>query len=68
MTGGGPDARTLAGKVANAWIQFARTGDPNHKGIPNWAKFTPKTVPTMIFDNKLEVQLNPDALEQESIA
>jgi para-nitrobenzyl esterase len=68
MTGGGSDAHALAGKVADAWIQFARTGDPNHKGIPDWPKFTPKTVPTMIFDNKVQVEFNPDALELESIA
>lgn len=68
MTGGGPDARALAGKVADAWIQFARTGDPNHKGIPYWPKFIPKTVPTMTFDNTVKVELHPDALELESIA
>jgi para-nitrobenzyl esterase len=67
MTGGGSDARALAGKVADAWTQFARTGDPSHKGIPNWPKFTTKTVPTMMFDNKVQVELNPDALEIESI-
>ena len=68
MTGGGPDARALAGKIADAWLQFARTGDPNHRGIPYWPKFTPKTVPTMMLDNMVKVELNPDALELESIA
>jgi hypothetical protein len=28
----------------------------------------PKIVPTMRFDNKVQVELNPDALELESIA
>ncbi len=68
MTGGGLDARALAGKVADAWINFARTGDPNHKDIPFWPKFSPGTVPTMMFDNEVKVELNPDALELESIA
>jgi para-nitrobenzyl esterase len=68
MTGGGPDARALAGKVADAWIQFARTGNPNHRGIPYWPKFTPKTVPTMMLDNVVKLGLNPDALEIESIS
>jgi len=68
MTGGGPDARALAGKVADAWIQFARTGDPNHRGIPYWPKFESKTMPTMMLDDVVKVELNPDALELESIA
>jgi para-nitrobenzyl esterase len=68
MTGGGPDARALSAKIADAWIQFARTGDPNHPGIPNWPKFSPKTAPTMMLDNNMHVALNPDGLELKSIA
>jgi para-nitrobenzyl esterase len=68
MTGGGPDARALAGKVSDAWIHFARTGDPSHPGIPKWTPFSPETVPTMIFDNRTELVNNPDGGEQKSIA
>ena len=68
MTGGGPDARALAAKVSEAWIHFARTGNPNHPGIPHWAEFAPDTIPTIIFDNKTEVVNNPDGGEQASIA
>ena len=68
MTGGGADARALAEKVSEAWIQFARTGDPSHPGIPKWTAFSPQTVPTMIFDNNTELVNNPDGGEQKSIA
>jgi len=68
MTGGGEDARALAAKVSDAWIQFARTGDPSHPGIPKWTAFSPDEVPTMIFDNKTELVKNPDGGEQKSIA
>ncbi|HLJ50561.1 MAG TPA: carboxylesterase family protein [Bryobacteraceae bacterium] len=64
MTGGGPDARLLGAKVSEAWIQFARTGDPNHKGLPKWSAFTAERVPTMIFDNKCEMKENPDKEER----
>jgi para-nitrobenzyl esterase len=68
MTGGGPDARALAAKVSEAWIHFARTGNPNHPGIPHWSEFAPDSVPTMIFDNKCDAVNNPDGGEQASIA
>ena len=37
MTGGGKDAYALADKMSQSWINFARTGDPNHKGLTNLA-------------------------------
>jgi para-nitrobenzyl esterase len=68
MTGGGPDARALAAKVSESWIHFARTGNPNHPGIPHWAEFSPDSVPTIVFDNDTEVVNSPDGGEQASIA
>ncbi len=68
MTGGGADARELSAKMADAWIQFARTGNPNHSGLPRWLPFARESVPTMMFDDSPHVVLNPDAGEQASIA
>jgi para-nitrobenzyl esterase len=68
MTGGGLNARTLSARMADAWIQFARTGDPNHAAISNWSPFYPGTASTMIFDNDTRQVHNPDSEEQESIS
>ncbi len=67
MTGGGADARALAAKMSDAWLQFARSGDPNHPHLPHWPAFKPETGATMIFDNVSKVALNPDRHEQASI-
>jgi len=68
MTGGGSDARALAAKMTDAWIHFARTGDPNHPNLPHWPVFSVESVPTMMFDNVPTVLMNPDAAERHSIA
>jgi para-nitrobenzyl esterase len=68
MTGGGAEPRALAGKMCDAWIQFARTGNPNHAQLPRWPAFSVQTIPTMIFDNPPRVEMNPDGAEQKSVA
>jgi para-nitrobenzyl esterase len=60
MTGGGEAAHLLADKMSTAWIQFARSGNPNHKGLPLWPAYTVKNGATMLFDNKCEVSNHPD--------
>jgi para-nitrobenzyl esterase len=51
MTGNGPAAAALAAKMSEAWIHFARSGDPNHPGLPRWKHFDPVTSGTMVFDD-----------------
>ncbi len=60
MTGGGPGPKALAGKIADAWINFARSGDPNHAGLPKWAPFSAAARPTMIFDTTPVAKNDPD--------
>jgi len=55
-TGGGPAPRALAAKVSDAWIHFARTGDPNHSGLPPWPKYSAESRPAMVFNTRCKVQ------------
>ncbi len=59
-TGGGPEPRALAAKVSDAWINFARKGDPNHPGLPNWPRFDAQKGPVMILDKICEVKEDPE--------
>ncbi len=61
MTGATPDAFALAEDVSQAWINFARSGDPNHKGLPTWPKYSEENGATMIFDNESKIVNNHDA-------
>lgn len=47
--------------VSGAWVNFARSGNPNHKGMSDWPSFQPQTAPTMIFDRETRLGLGHDA-------
>lgn len=59
-TGGGKAAYDLAEKISRAWINFARSGNPNYAGLPAWPTFTQQRGATMIFDNHCEVLVDHD--------
>jgi para-nitrobenzyl esterase len=50
MTKGGPEVKELSGKISDAWIHFARSGNPNHKGLPKWSEYNLSDRATMVFD------------------
>jgi len=60
LTGNTPQSHELSSRVAGAWAAFAKTGDPNHGGIPKWEAFNEK-IPTMIFDVECSLKQDPDA-------
>jgi para-nitrobenzyl esterase len=64
MTGTGPERQALADKVSGAWVAFARTGDPNHKGLPAWARFDTTKRATMVLGNECKLVNDPHGEEQ----
>jgi len=59
MTGDRPDKYELAAAVSEAWIAFARSGDPSHPGIPKWSPFTADNRATMLLDVPCRAEVDP---------
>jgi para-nitrobenzyl esterase len=68
MTGSGADRYALQDKMSGAWASFARSGNPNHKGLPNWPAFKADQRATMIFDNQCKVVNDPHGEERLALA
>ncbi len=58
-TGNTPEARALAKKMATAWANFARTGNPSQPGL-TWEPSDPETNKTMVWENECRMVNDPD--------
>ena len=67
----GPDTeqtRAMVDNMANAWIAFARTGNPNNPSIPEWKPYDLAQRPTMMFDVPSHLDNDPHKAEREFMA
>ncbi len=64
FTGTSPDRQVIADAMHRAWIAFARSGDPNHSGLPTWPRYDTETRATMRFDTTIEVVNDPLGVER----
>jgi para-nitrobenzyl esterase len=56
-----PEALALAKQISGAWVSFARTGNPNHGGLPEWPAYSKERGATMVFDVPCSVRNAPEA-------
>ena len=63
FTGENPP-EALADKMQDAWVAFAKTGDPSHEGIPSWPKYDDHTRKTMIIHEDWHVEEDPGKEER----
>ncbi len=61
-------AQPLAEVMAEMLIAYARTGNPNHAGMPDWGSYGIPERRTMIFDEVSRVERDPRGAEREFAA
>jgi len=61
LVGPGPEPETLEKQMSDAWLAFARSGNPNAASIPEWPPYTAERRATMLFDVKSRVVDDPNA-------
>ena len=68
LVGDGPDRSALADKMSSAWVAFARSGNPNHRGLAKWDPFTSDRRATMIFNTECRAVNDPYREERLAVA
>jgi para-nitrobenzyl esterase len=51
-SGAGASARDLSDRLMDAWLAFARDGDPSHPGLDEWPTYTSERRSTMLLGEK----------------
>ncbi|MEO8115360.1 MAG: carboxylesterase family protein, partial [Phenylobacterium sp.] len=64
----GPGAQPMADQMSQAFIAFARTGDPNCPAIPRWAPYRLPRRQTMVFNIPSRLADDPRGAERRLFA
>ena len=64
FTGGGEGPQRLSGRMMDAWVAFARTGDPSTEALGEWPAFAPATPARMRLAARSGMQPCPAAARE----
>jgi len=66
FTGAGDDADALAAAMMDAWLTFARTGNPSTADLA-WPEYDPETRPTMVLGTPARVEMAARDAERAAV-
>jgi para-nitrobenzyl esterase len=66
--GAGERSRRMAARMGDAFIAFARTGDPNTRGLPSWKRYELPLRQTMLLDDEPRLADDPRGAERRLFA
>lgn len=66
--GDGERSRRMAARMSDAFIAFARTGDPNTRGLPAWERYELPRRQTMLLDDEPRLADDPRGAERRLFA
>ena len=66
--GGGEAAKAVSAARMDAFIAFARSGNPNHSGLAAWTPYTLPNRETMVFDVTSRLVNDPRGEERKLFA
>jgi para-nitrobenzyl esterase len=68
LSGNGDAAQAMANQMCEAFMAFARTGDPNCSAIPKWTPYMLANRETMLFDLPSHMANDPRSEERKLFA
>lgn len=64
LVGEGPGVVALSERVMDAWLAFARTGNPGHEDLPAWDRYEPSRRATMLLGPECRLVDAPNEAER----
>jgi para-nitrobenzyl esterase len=68
LTGDGEEVRRVSATMQGAFLEFARTGNPNYPGVPRWEPYTLPRRATRVLNVETRLVDDPRGAERQLFA
>lgn len=65
FAGRGAEAEALSVQTMDAWVSFARSGNPTHPNIAQWRPYETERRETLVLDGNTRLEADPNSAERK---